>query len=130
MKSIILFLLLLSAGNFSLQTDLFKEYLHKKHKSEISNAASAEYYVIREDNCYSCYINNFAVAKKGMKKKNAFLVYVYKGRMKGDAKFLKKHKNVLYDSTGAFYKVNVSPFNDCIIYTTKGKITKIKKLQN
>lgn len=127
--TLLLSIFLLAGGNFSNQTSLFKEYLQKTHSQKLSTAKS-EYYVIREDNCYKCYINNLAIAKACIKKKNAFVIYVYRGRMSSNANFLKNHKNVLYDSTGAFKKVNISPFSDCIIYTSKGEITRIKQLQN
>lgn len=129
MKTILLMLFLLSGGNFSTQTDLFKEYLHSKHTRKLSSTKT-EYYVIRESNCYKCYIQNLELAKSKIKKKNTILIYVYKGRMKKEAKFLKQYNNVLYDSTEAFSRVNISPFSDCIIYTTKGKITKIHHLSN
>ncbi len=128
MKSLICLFMLIASANFDKETKIFEKYLQQVHKSSISQSIT-NYYVIRENNCSGCYAETMDLIKSQLGKKNTLVIYSYSGALKEAAKFLKGNKKVLFDSSAVFNKRNISPYSDCVITTSKGKIIKLVKLQ-
>lgn len=128
MKSLIFLFMLIASANFDKETKIFEKYLQQVHKTSISNSIT-NYYVIRESNCGGCYSETLQLVRSKLRKKNTLVIYSYSGVLKESAKFLKGNKKVLFDSLAIFNKKNISPYSDCIITASNGKIIKLVKLQ-
>lgn len=128
-KILLISLILSGSVNHEIQSKLFQKYLNDFHKAKIEKA-EVKYYIIRQNNCYKCHVENLNLAKRIIKDKNVKIIYVYNGRINKEAEFIRKSRKVLLDSTEAFLKININPFSDCVIRTTNGKISKITQINN
>lgn len=120
----VLFLLML---NLSV-SDVFSDYMLKKFKFHIPKEKSI-FLVMKEENCKRCYLESLNLAKNKIKQKNFYVIYCYKNSISYDIDFLKNKKNIFWDSTSSFFRLQVSPYSDALIYTSKSKVDSVVNLQ-
>ncbi len=132
---IILFLLLViqtARANDNLQevNKLFSKYLLESFKQEVPSEKTM-FLFINFRSCGAC-ISESVVAVNSIPESTNYpckIVACYSTKKKPEVIDLIKNRTILYDKKSAFFKYDISPLEDAIVMTEKGKVTGVLKLK-
>ncbi len=131
---IFLFILLLiqtAMANDNLQevNKLFSKYMLENFKQEVPSKKTM-FLFINFRSCGAC-ISESVVAVNSIPESTKYpckIVACYSTKKKPEVIDLIKNKTILYDKKSAFFNFDISPLEDAIVMTEKGKVTEVLKL--